>query len=220
LIGIFLISLAILLRFAGKQMPLESYLMIGFAMALFYPTLTFLSGLLPVALAGILSLAIVSALISTFLGLTIGWRQTRWPVSILLVIFLGAFSLGLLTQWYRLLTTGGGLLLVATFMIAYARRTIPPEPEPITETESMERAEPDIPSEIPPASLHEETASTERPRAYCPQCGRDRGEDFAFCPGCGYATSDLIRCKNCNYEQHTSHEAEKTYCLHCGETLY
>ena len=217
LIGLFLASLAILLRFADEKLPLESYLMIGFALALFYPTITFLSGLLAVTLAAILSLATVSALVVTFLGLTVGWRQTRWRVGILLVIFLGIFSLGVLTPWTRLLTTCGGLLLVATFMIAYARRTIPPEPEPLTEIEPIEEPEIEPMPETAPAPPPVETAAPEPVRAYCPQCGRDRGDDYAFCPGCGYATVDLHRCKSCDHEQLISAEAEKTYCLHCGE---
>jgi hypothetical protein len=219
LIGLFLASLALLLRFADVRLPLESYLMIGFALVLFYPTLTFLSGLLYVTLAAILSLVTVSALLVTFLGLTVGWRQTWWRVGLLLVIFLGIFSLGVLTPWTRLLTTGGGLLLVATFMIAYARRTIPPEPEPMTELEPIEETEPESMPEIAPAPPPEEIATIEPVRAYCPQCGRDRGDDYAFCPGCGYATKDLYRCKNCDHEQLTSPESEITYCLHCGEKL-
>lgn len=219
LIGLFLASLAILLRFEDAHLPLESYLMIGFALALFYPTLTFLSGLLDVSLAAILSLATVSALVVTFLGLTVGWRQTWWRVGLLLVIFLGIFSLGVLTPWRRLLTTSGGFLLLATIMIAYARRVVPPEPEPMTELEPVVEPESESGHEIAPASPPEESAASEPVRAYCPQCGRDRGDDYAFCPGCGYATKDLRRCKSCDYEQHTSPEAEKTYCLHCGEPL-
>lgn len=219
LIGLFLASLAILFHFADVRLPLESYLMIGFALALFYPTLTFLSGLLDVTLAAILSLAIVSALLITFLGLTVGLRQSWWRVSLLLVIFLGIFSLGVLTSWRGLLTTGGGLLFVATFMMAYARRTIPSEPEPMTELKPGVEPEPESAPETAPAPPPEKTAVSEPVRAYCPQCGRDRGDDYAFCPGCGYTTKDLHRCKSCDYEQHTLPEAEKSYCLHCGEPL-
>ena len=173
LIGLFLASLAILLRFADVHLPFESYLMIGFALALFYPTWTFLSGLLDVALGAILSLVTVSALLVTFLGLTVGWRQTWWRVGLLLVIFLGIFSLGVLTPWQRLLTTGGGLLLVATFMIAYARRTIPPEPEPMAEPEPVMEPEPAFAPGISPGSPQEEASASEPVTAYCPQCGRD-----------------------------------------------
>ena len=217
LIGFFLASLAFLLRFSGERLPFESYLMIGFALALFYPALTFLSGLLGVSWAAVFCLVIVSALVMTFLAFTIGWKQTRWQACILLIIFLGIFSLGMLTPWRRLLTTSGGLLLAATFMIAYARRVIPPEPEPLPEPELVEEPEPEPKSDIGPASPPEEVAPPERLRGYCPHCGRDRGEDYAFCPGCGYATEGLLRCKNCNNEQHVSPDIETTYCLNCGD---
>ena len=196
--------------------------MIGFALALFYPTLTFLSGLINVTLATILSLAVISALVVTFLGLTVGWRQTWWRAGILLLIFLGIFSLGMLSPWRRLLTTGGGLLLVGTFMMAYARREIPPEPEPKTGLESVKEPEPESEPAIMPVSPEEsleEPYIPEPSRAHCPQCGRDRAEDYAFCPGCGYDTQNLIRCKNCGYEQHIDPEIEKAFCLHCGEPL-
>jgi hypothetical protein len=225
LIGLFLASLAILLRFADAKLATESYLMIGFALALFFPILTFLSGLLHVILAAILAFLTISALILAFLGLTLGWRQTRWRAGILLVVFLGFFSLGILTPWQRLLTTAGGLLLVATFMIAYARRIIPPEPEPADEPEPIEQPETEPASEAAPASSpvrapsFEETRLPEPISAYCPQCGRDRGEDYAFCPGCGYATEDLHRCSHCGHEQIISTEAEETYCLSCGEAF-
>lgn len=223
LIGLFLASLAILLRFADVRLPLESYLMIGFALALFYPALTFLSGLVNVTPAAILSLAVVSALLVVFLGLTAGWRQTWWRVGLLLLIFLGIFSLGMLTPWRRLMTTGGGLLLVATFMIAYALRVIPPEPKAEQAPEPEEKPEPEPELEPEPETAPElppEDAAPRQPvRAHCPQCGRALAEDYAFCPGCSYDTSDLHRCESCGHEQYISPEAEKTYCLHCGEPL-
>ncbi len=221
LIGLFLASLAILLRFADVRLPLESYLMMGLALALFYPSLTFLSGLVDVLPASILSFALISALLVTFLGLTVGWRQTWWRAALLLVIFLGIFSLGMLTPWQGLLTTGGALMLAAAIMLAYARRVIPPqaepapgpEPEPAPEPESAPEAESAPEPDIPPPP---EQLST---RAHCPQCGRALAEDYAFCPGCSYDMSDLHRCKNCGHEQTVSPEVDKSYCLHCGELL-
>jgi len=221
LIGFFLVSLAIQLRFADAKLSTESYLMIGFALALFYPMLTFLSGLLHVILAAILTFLTISTLILAFLGLTLGWHQTRWRAGILLVIFLGFFSLGILTPWQRLLTTSGGLLLVATFMIAYAQRTIPPEPKPLPELEPVDEPDPVSVSEAEPTSPFsiKETPPPAPVSTYCPQCGRYRGEDFAFCPGCGYATEDIHRCSHCGHEQFISPDAEETFCLHCGELL-
>jgi len=219
LIGCFLVSLALLFRFADLSFSLESYLLIGFALALFYPTLTFLSGLLDLTLAATLSLVIVSALLVTFLGLTVGWRQTWWRVGLLLIIFLGIFSLGMLTPWRRIFMTGGGLLLVATFMITYARRTILPEPDSMVELEPVLTSELQSVSEIAPSSPTEDAVAFEPVRAYCPHCGRNREDDYAFCPGCGYATKDLCRCKNCDHEQLILPEAENHFCLHCGESL-
>lgn len=213
LIGLFLASLAILLRFRNMRLAFESYLMIGFALVLFYPTLTFLSGLLDVTLAAILSLAAVSALVITFLGMTLGWRGTWWRVSILLVIYLGIFSLGMLSPWRRLLVTAGGLLLVATFMLAYARRKIPPEQ---AETKSMVD-KPEL--EVAPAPTREAPAASEPPRAHCPQCGRARGSDYAFCPSCGYDTENLRSCDHCGHEQLLLPETEDFHCLQCGKVL-
>jgi hypothetical protein len=217
LIGCFLVSLAVLLRFAGERLPFESYLMIGFALALFYPSLTFLSGLLDVIPAAVLCLLIVSSLVMTFLVFMIGWKQTWWRVGILLIIFLGIFSLGTLTPWRRLLMTAGGLMLAATLMIAYARRIIQPEPELKMEPEPVMDFETESLPGIPPAPSPEKTATPEKITGYCPKCGRKRGDDYAFCPGCGYATEELLRCQNCNHEQHISPETKQTFCLNCGE---
>jgi hypothetical protein len=132
----------------------------------------------------------------------------------------------MLSPWRRLLITGGGLLLVGTFMMAYARRKIPSEPEPTPEpktelepvTESEPETEPTITTDSPDESLEEPTVP-EPSSAHCPQCGRDRADDYAFCPGCGYNTQNLRRCESCGHEQHISPEAEKTFCLQCGEQL-
>ncbi|MEA3349656.1 MAG: hypothetical protein U9Q82_03435 [Chloroflexota bacterium] len=220
LIGFFLASLAILLRFADIHLPLESYLMMGFALAIFYPTLTFLSGLVNVVMAAIFSFALISSLLVVFLGLTVGWRQTWWRAALLLFIFLGIFSLGMLSPWRKLLATGGVLLLTATIMLAYARRVSPPEPEapaPSLKPKSTSELELDLDPEI--VSPPEDAAARQPIRAHCPQCGHPLAEDYAFCPGCSYDTSDLHRCENCGLVQTISPEAEKSYCLHCGELL-
>ncbi len=218
LIGLFLVSLAVLLRFTDVHLPLESFLMIGFALALFFPILTFLSGLISVIPAAVLSLAVISALVMTFLGLTVGWRLSWWRAGILLLVFLGIFSLGMLSPWRRLLVTSGGLLLVATFMIAYARRIIPSQSEPNAELEPVIKSEPEPEPDIALVSS-DEVVDSETIKAHCPQCGRDRAADYAYCPGCGYDTQNLSRCNSCGNEQYTSPEAEYTFCLHCGDQL-
>jgi hypothetical protein len=89
----------------------------------------------------------------------------------------------------------------------------------MTELEPIDETEPESMPEITPAPPPDEVEAIELIRAYCPNCGRERGDDYAFCPGCGYATKDLFRCKSCDHEQLTSPESEITYCLHCGEPL-
>ena len=46
----------------------------------------------------------------------------------LVLVYLGCFSLGTLTPWSGLFVTGGALLLVGAFMLLYARRTPAPGP--------------------------------------------------------------------------------------------
>ena len=198
LIGLFLASLAGVLHLSGIRMRLESYLLIGCCLALFYPMFTFLSGLVNVTLAAILALLLVSGLLVAFLGLAAGWRQTWWRVGLLLVIFLGMFSLGMLTPWRRLLLTAGGLMLVGIFMLHYALRPTTPEPEPAP-----------LPAEtiLEPVGL------------YCPYCARALEDDYGFCPDCGHDTSRFHCCAGCGHEQFVPAELEPAHCLHCGQLL-
>ena len=210
LVGLFLASLAGLLHLAGMHLRLESYLLMGCGLALFYPLLTFLSGVMDVVPAASLAFLIVSGLVLLFLGLIGGWRQTWWRGGLLLVIFLGIFSLGMLTPWRGLLFTGGALLLLGTFMVAYARQprvtelepvsTEAPEPEPVIETSAAE--------EVPePISRH------------CPHCGRGLAEDHQFCPGCGRDILHFRTCAKCGHEQYVSPDLEQAHCVHCGSLL-
>jgi len=207
LVGLFLASLFGVFRLSGMRLRLESYLLIGCSLAFFYPILTFLSGLVDVVLAAVLALLLVSGLLLVFLGLTAGWRQTWWRAGLLLAIFLGIFSLGILTPWRGLLLTSGGLLLVGTFMLLYARRPPAPEPEPVSilEPEPMPTPEP-VPAPEP----------TKR---HCPHCGRALADDHDFCPGCGQDTHRVRRCAKCGHEQFVPAELEPAYCVHCGQLL-
>jgi len=216
LVGLFLASLAGLLLMSGVRMPLASYLLTGCGLALFYPLLTFLSGLVNVVLAATVSLSLVSGLVLLFLGLTAGWRRTWWRAGLLLVIFLGIFSLGTLTPWWRLLLTGGGLLLVGVFMLHYARRPVAPEPEPALTPPSPEEAEEK--PEPAPTALPAKTVSGSTHR-HCPHCGRALADDHAFCPGCGHDASPFRRCANCGHEQFVSPDLDPAYCVHCGQPL-
>lgn len=210
LVGLFLASLAGLLRLGGVSLRLESYLLMGCVLALFYPLLTFLSGVIDLVPAASLAFLIVSGLVLLFLGLMGGWRQTWWRGGLLLVIFLGIFSLGMLTPWRGLLFTGGALLLLGTFMIAYARQPKVTEPEPVSpeapEPEPMTETSP--PEEVPePISRH------------CPHCGRGLAEDHQFCPGCGREISYFRTCAQCGHEQYVSPDLEAAHCVHCGSLL-
>lgn len=215
LVGLFLAALAGVLHLSGQRLRLESYLLIGLSLALFYPLLTFLSGMVGVFLASILALCLVSALLLAFLSLMLGWPITRWRVGLLLAIFLGVFSLGMLTPWRGLLLTGGGLSLIGIFMILYARRPVPTEPETVplpveTEMEMEPETEPDLPPE---------EATPESTEVHCPYCARALADDYRFCPGCGHDTSRVRRCIECGQAQLVPQELEAVYCVHCGQLL-
>jgi hypothetical protein len=194
-----------------------AYLLAGLGLALFYPLLTFLSGLINVVLAAIVSLLLVSSLVLMFLGLTAGWRRTAWRAGLLLAVFLGIFSLGILTPWWRLLVTGGFFLLLGLFMLHYARRPIPPTPEPSTTLLPVEEPieEPKEAEQTDLTSPSTEALQQPDPR-HCPHCGCTLSVDHNFCPGCGHDTSPFHRCANCGYEHYISSEIESAHCVHCG----
>ncbi|MGD1996793.1 MAG: zinc ribbon domain-containing protein [Anaerolineae bacterium] len=201
LVGLFLAALVGLLHMAGVRLPMAGYLLLGLALALFYPMLTFLSGLVHVVVAATLALLLVSGLCVLFLGLTIGWGRTWWRVGLLLIIFLGFFSLGMLTPWRGLLLTCGGLLLLSTYMLLYARRPTMPEPEP---------------SSAPTPTPEPQPTSRDR---HCPHCGRALEDDYDFCPACGHDTRSLLRCVACGHEQFVPAELRDAHCIRCGRPL-
>jgi hypothetical protein len=209
LVGLFLASLAGVFHLSGVSLRTESYLLAGLGLALFYPILTFLSGVVGVILASLLSLILVSGTLLVFLCLTAGWRGTWWRVGSLLFIFLAIFSLGWLTPWRGLAASGGGLLLVGIFMVLYARRPADPEPEPQSTQVSHE------PEHVP--VLEEVIPETED--LHCPDCGRALADDYHFCPGCGHDTSPLQSCADCGYKQLIPADCTLVYCIHCGQLL-
>jgi hypothetical protein len=143
---------------------------------------------------------------------------------LLLLIFLGAFSLGILTPWRGLLLTGGGLLLVGVFMVLYARRPPAPEPEPVLPpaevVPELEPAPPptDVVPEPEPA-LQPDDDTPEPAGFYCPYCARALADDYGFCPGCGHDTSRFRYCTGCGHKQFVPVELEPVYCSHCGQLL-
>jgi hypothetical protein len=209
LIAGFLASLAGLLYLSDLRLRLASYLLVGCGLALFYPLLTFLSGMIALPLAAALSLTVASALVLGFLSLTAGWRATAWQAGLLLAVFLGLFSLGVLTPWRELLFTVGGLLLLGTFMVRYARHRAsrPPEPAPLT------------PAETDAVVTPTEAESTPAEEIHCPYCARRLAEDDRFCPHCGHDTAQRRRCPACGRQQLIPVEGESAHCLYCGAAI-
>jgi hypothetical protein len=211
LVGLFLASLAGVFHLSGMSLRTESYLLAGLGLALFYPILTFLSGVVGVILASLLALILVSGILLVFLSLTAGWRGTWWRVGSLLLIFLVIFSLGWLTPWRGLAASGGGLLLVGIFMVLYARRPAPPEPEPDPQSTQVSHE----PEYVPVL----EEVIPEAEDLHCPDCGRALADDYQFCPGCGHNTSPLQSCADCGYKQLVPADSKPVYCIHCGRLL-
>lgn len=200
-IGLCLISLAALLHGAGLRLRLTAYLLAGCSLGLFYPGLTFLSGLAGIVWAAPLAWLLTTALVLGLLGLAAGWRQTWWRGAWVLFICQGIVTVGILTPWSGPLLTLSGLLLLGTFIAVYARRLIAPPP-------AIAPAEPTAPdTPAPPASHH------------CPRCGRALAADHAYCPGCGYDAHTFRHCPRCAQVQFIPPDIKSAHCLSCGESL-
>jgi hypothetical protein len=236
LVGLFLVSLAAVFLLGRVHLRVESYLLAGCGMALFFPLLIFLSGITGLIPAALLALLVVSGLLLVFLSLATSWQESRGRVGLLLLIFLGFFSVGLLTPWSGLMLTTGGLLLVGVLMLAYARRPPAPEREPLPSLEEASkpmRSQPqdDVGAEPEPAEALDETIpeavatpSSEESAVpptglYCPRCACGLAEDYRFCPACGHDTNELSRCASCGVRQFVPAEIETAHCLHCGQIL-
>jgi len=218
LICFFLLSLAVVCNLGGIRLRLEAYLLIGFCLALFYPALTFLSGLVDLWLASIISFLGISGFVIVFLGLLIGWRPAWWRAAWLLVIFLGIFSLGLFTPWRGLMFTVGGILLIGTFMLGYALRpkSLLAQEEPETEHTVHLQSSPQPDEEPGGAAIQ---IKLDEVNFHCPSCGRLIAEDYHFCPGCGHDAHCISQCKNCGYRQFIRLDLKPVYCLQCGNVL-
>jgi hypothetical protein len=225
LIGFCLLSLAGVFQLSGARLRLENYLLIGCGLALFYPLLTFLSGLLEVTLAAILTLLLITTLLLVFIRLTSHQKAIMWRAGMVLIVFLGIFSLGMLTPWRGMLLTSGGLMLLGTFMVLYAtRRPFEPAPEPIFQNREAEQEVNDFQTEDDTTSGLEAMSETGDDSSdlnlfHCPYCGREMHEDFRYCPDCGRDARQVRRCDHCGHEQFLPPDVEKIYCLYCGEPL-
>ena len=223
-VGLSLLSLAGVFHLSGVRLRIESYLLMGCGLALFYPMLTFLSGFLEVNLSASLSLMLILALLLAFIRLTTGPRNMIWRTALIVLVFLGFFSLGLLTPWRGLLLTGGGFILLGPFMVLYARRPVEPVPEPDSLSDEI-TSQPEIIAlvEAPPAipePPHETAPDPPQVTSYhCPFCGRELQEEFSFCPECGRDARQVRRCGKCGHDQFLPPDQERVYCLSCGEPL-
>lgn len=211
LVGLFVTCLAGLFSLSGTRFALEGYLLAGLGLALFYPFLTFMSGLIGIVPAAIITFVVVSALLFVFLGIALGWAKAWRPLGLLLVVFLGFFSIGMMMPWRGLSLTSGGLLLTGAFMLAYAHRPRASEPATVSQVAAVD-PEPTAASssmESPKVSIN----------AYCVHCGRALEATYDFCPGCGKDARMACRCEQCGHLQHVPPHTEPIYCVHCGHVL-
>jgi hypothetical protein len=204
LVGLFVASLAGVLHLGDVRLKMAGYLLAGCAVALFYPLFTFLSGVLNIAIAGVLALSLVSGVLLPFLVRVTGQRRVWWRAGLLLLVFLGLFSLGALAPWRGLLLTGGGLALVGNFMSLYVRRPAAPEPEPTP-----------LPVEVPPAMETEPDPVS----LHCVHCATPLADEYSFCPGCGHDTSRFRHCAGCGHQQYVPEQVENAHCTGCGRSL-
>jgi hypothetical protein len=214
LVAGFVGCLAGLHRLSGIQLPLQHHLLAGLGFFMFYPALTFLSGALELPWAVALASVVVTGLLVAFLGFAAGWRRTWWQVLLLCAVFLGLFSLGAMSQLRGLLFTTGGLLLVGAFMLLVARRRV--------ERSNLQSQIPDLESVRESDSVDEPKTEPEKPELrarYCPHCGAELDEAFAFCPACGHDAKPFRRCPACGTEHYVSPDVDLSHCPACGERM-
>ncbi|MCB8945393.1 MAG: zinc ribbon domain-containing protein [Ardenticatenaceae bacterium] len=219
LVILFVVSTAVVFPWYGIRLPLPTHLLLALGFTLFYPLLTFLSGLVGAILAAIIAIIAIAGLLLFFVKLVAPQTQAVYWVGWLLLVMLGIMSLGMLTPWRGLLVTGGGLLLVAGWMVVYAKRPLPLPDDDEADLED-EDSEPDEsqPETIPSPPLPLSPAPLPIFHAHCPQCGRGLTDEYAFCPGCGYDGQHIKHCPTCHHEQVVSDQTSY-FCVHCGEKL-
>ncbi len=227
----FVAALAVAFKLKEITVRTEVFLMSGLGMALFYPLVTFLSGLCPIGLASALSFLIIFGLVIGFLGKSAGWRRVRWPAGLLLLVFMGLFSLGMLSPWRGLSLTSGGVLVAGLFMAALSER-------PVVETRSVQIEEEipaetgfaefpvEVPLEEPEEPVENIPMVTDAPEPrlepsgpFCTYCGEELGEHFAFCPACGQNTDLAGLCPACSTRQLIPQNQERVHCLSCGAAI-
>ena len=219
LVGLFMMCLAGLFSLSGLHFRLEEYLLVGLGMALFFPLLTFTSGVIGVTPASVTTLIVVSGLLLAFLGHFVGWAKAWRSLSLLLLVFLGFFSLGMLTPWRGLLLTSGSLLLLGTFMWVYARRPPISSPVFISQSETV--------TDAPASEADSQTVMEQNPaetlktsvHAHCRHCGLSLEDTYRFCPSCGYDDQVVQRCSHCAHRQYVPPNITPVHCVECGHTF-
>lgn len=208
LVALFVVCLVVFHRLSGVRLQFLHYLLAGLGFFLFYPTLTFLCGVLELPLAAAAALTVVTLLLVAFVGRMAGWRRTWWQTALLCVVFLGLFSLGGMTALRGLLITCGALILVgATMLLVVGHRAAEPEP-PEPEGDVLADPQPPQPPQPEPA-----------PARHCTECGAPLAEGFAFCPSCGHDATAFRRCPACGAQHYAPAEADLAYCPACGERM-
>lgn len=211
LVVMFMVTLGGFLSLSGVRLSFVSYLIAGCGLALFYPLLTFGSGLVGLVPAAAVSVLAVSTLLVAFVVRAAGWRA-GWQTGLVVFVFLVLLSLGMLTPWRGLVLSAGGLILVGVLMLLYARRPVHVAPVPAADEPVTPEPTPDesVVLEAPPAVVEE---------CHCPFCGRALADDHAFCPGCGHETADVQRCTTCGTPQAVPARQTTTYCVRCGAAV-
>jgi hypothetical protein len=221
LLIIFIAATVVVFPWYQIHLPLPNHLLMGLGFILFYPLITFLSGLVGAIPAALLSAVIIVGLLLLFVKQVTHARQAVFWTAWLLFVLLGVISLSMLTPWRSLQVTSGGVLLLAGWMVTYVRRPLPPA---IQETVEFSEVEPEItpepePEVVPaPEPIRLPPIEPARFQAHCPQCGRGLTDDYAFCPGCGYDGQYIHHCTKCGHEQVIADQAIG-FCLHCGEKI-
>jgi hypothetical protein len=219
----FLACLAIALRLSEVGLRLEHYLLIGLGFFLFYPLLIFLASVLGLTAAAALSLLAIGGLVLAFVRRVESSPQIWVYAAFLLVVFLGLFSLGLLTRWRGLLLTAGGILLVGFFMqlAARFRAKEPPSPPISSEEEGATVFEAEVGVEeigriANPAGADTHQVAEETFEKFCPRCGRGLLPDYTFCPGCGHDERAFLACQHCGRQHYAADRESLAFCPSCG----
>jgi hypothetical protein len=219
----FLACLVLALRLSEVGLRLEHYLLIGLGFFLFYPLLIFLASVLGLTAAAALSLLAIGGLVLAFLRKVESSPQIWVYAAFLLVVFLGLFSLGLLTRWRGLLFTVGGILLVGFFMqlAARFRAKEPPSPPVSLEEEGATVVEAEMGVEeigriANPAGADTHQVAEETFEKFCPRCGRGLLPDYTFCPGCGHDERAFLGCQHCGRQHYAADRESLAFCPSCG----